>query len=138
MNNANQISQQTQLFGYIGEHAGSSRFSALLNKLFKENQDDFMMLPMNIRRDDFFFTLSNMKKSHVNGAILSNEYVTQSLDILDEASALARRSGMCDILFREGEKLRGDITASAFFWSNSKISKRLKSRLSEQIHMPKL
>lgn len=109
MNNANQISKQTQLFGYIGEHAGSSRFSTLLNKLFKANQDDFMMLPMNIRRDDFFFTLSNMKNSHVNGAILSNEYVTQSLDIVDEASALARRSGMCDIVFREGEKLRGDI-----------------------------
>jgi len=109
MNNANEISRQTKLFGFIGEHAGSSRFSALINKKFKENQKDMMMIPMNIRADDFFFTLSNMKKSHVNGAIISHEYTQRSVEILDEASALVRRSGMCDIVFREGEKLFGDV-----------------------------
>ena len=81
MNNENQISKKTKLFGYIGEHAGVSRFSALLNKAFKINSDDAMMIPMNIREDDFFFTLSNMKKSHVDGAIISNEYVTSFLDL---------------------------------------------------------
>jgi len=109
MNNENQISKQTKLFGYIGEYAGQSRFSAVLNKLFKENSDDTMMIPMNIREDDFFFTLSNMKKSHVNGAVISNEYVNQSLEIIDEASGLVKRSGMCDIVFKDGDRLRGDI-----------------------------
>ncbi len=109
MNNANEISHQTKLFGLIGEHAGSSRFCAVINKMFKANQDDIMMIPMNIRSDDFFFTLNNMKQSHVNGAIISNEYVRQSVEIIDEASGLVKRSGMCDIVFREGEKLRGDI-----------------------------
>lgn len=109
MNNDNQISKETTLFGYIGIHAGTSRLSALLNKKFKANGDNMMMIPMNIREDDFYFTVSNMKKSHVNGAIIANEYVTEVVELLDESSGLVRRSGMCDILFREGEKLRGDV-----------------------------
>ena len=109
MNNDNQISKQTTLFGFIGEHAGVSRFSALCNKAFKANSQNVMMIPMNIREDDLYFTVSNMKKSHVNGAVISNEYVTQVVEILDSASGLVKRSGMCDIVFKEGEVLRGDI-----------------------------
>jgi len=109
MNNDNQISQQTKLFGYIGEEAGSSRFSAIINKMFKENSADTMMIPMNIREDDLYFTVSNMKKSHVNGAVISSEYVTQVVEILDNASSMVKRSGMCDIIYKEGETLRGDI-----------------------------
>ncbi|MBU0720295.1 hypothetical protein KJ877_03025 [bacterium] len=109
MNNANEISRKTKLYGYIGENAGVSRFSAILNKMFKSNGDDAMIIPMNIRKDDFYFTLSNMKKSHVEGAVISNEFVCDVPEILDEASSMVKRSGMCDIVFREGEKLRGDI-----------------------------
>ena len=109
MNNANQISKQTKLFGFIGEHAGVSRFSTLTNKIAKENEDDFMMIPMNIREDDLFFTLANMKQSKVDGAIISNEYVTKSIEVLDSSSGLVKRTGMCDIVFKEGETLRGDV-----------------------------
>lgn len=109
MNNDNKISKQTKLFGYIGEHAGVSRFSAIINKLSKEVGDDLMMIPMNIREDDLYFTVSNMKNSHVNGAVISSEYVTDVVDILDESSSMVRRSGMCDIIYREDTKLRGDI-----------------------------
>ncbi len=109
MNNDNKISKETRLFGYIGEHAGVSRFSVLVNKLFKQNSDDIMMVPMNIREDDLYFTLNNMKKSHLNGAVISNEYVDKIVDILDEKSGLVQRSGMCDIVFKNGENLKGDI-----------------------------
>ena len=109
MNEANQISTQTKLFGYIGEHAGVSRFSALINKKFKENGDDVMMIPMNIRADDLYFTISNIKDSHVNGAVISSEYVTDVLDLLDNSNAMVKRSGMCDIIYKEGKTLRGDI-----------------------------
>lgn len=109
MNNDNQISVQTKLFGYIGEEAGASRFSAIINKMFKENSVDAMMIPMNIREDDLYFTVSNMKKSHVNGAVISSEYVADVVEILDDASSLVKRSGMCDIIFKEGEKLRGEL-----------------------------
>jgi len=109
MNNDNQISVQTKLFGYIGEEAGSSRFSAIINKMFKENSQDTMMIPMNIREDDLYFTISNMKKSHVNGAVISSEFVDKVVELVDEPSGLVKKSGMCDILFKEGEKLRGDL-----------------------------
>ena len=127
MNNANQISHQTKLFGFIGEEAGVSRFSAVMNKMFKANSDDIMMIPMNIREDDLYFTVSNMKKSHVNGAVISNEYVTQVVDILDEASSMVKRSGMCDIIFKEGEKLRGDI------FSTRVLSEHLKDMFVSKI-----
>ncbi|MBT5934261.1 hypothetical protein [Sulfurimonas sp.] len=109
MNDDNQISKQTRLFGFIGESAGASRFSAIMNKKFKDNSDDVMMIPMNIREDDLYFTVSNMKKSHVNGSVISSEYVSQVVEILDNASSLVKRSGMCDIIYKEGETLRGDI-----------------------------
>lgn len=109
MNNDNQISNKTTLFGFIGEHAGVSRFSAILNKTFKANKDDVMMIPMNIRADDFFFTLANMKKSKVDGAVVSNEYITNCVELVDNPSELVKKTGMCDIVFREGETLRGDI-----------------------------
>ncbi len=109
MNEANQISSQTKLFGFIGEYAGVSRFSAVINKLFKQNSDDAMMIPMNIREDDLYFTLSNMKKSQVDGAIISSEYVDAILDVLDESSAMVKESGMCDIVFKKEDKLIGDL-----------------------------
>lgn len=114
MNNDNQISKQTKLFGYIGEHAGNSSFSAKLNKLFKQNGDDTMIIPMNIRTDDLYFTISNMKESHVNGAVIASEYVAKVLETLDEASSLVKRSSMCDIIYKEDKKLRGEFLVYGF------------------------
>lgn len=109
MNNGNEISHQTKLYGFIGEEAGQSSLSAKLNKMFKAENKDAMMIPMNIREDDFFFTVSNMKKSHVNGAVISNEYIKDVVEILDDSSEAVKRSGMCDILLRDGQRLVGDI-----------------------------
>ena len=109
MNNANEISHHTKLYGFIGESAGQSSISATLNKLFKTENKNAMMIPMNIREDDFFFTLSNMKKSHVNGALISNEYMKNVVEILDEASEAVVQSGMCDIVLRDEQKLIGDV-----------------------------
>lgn len=109
MNSANEISHHTKLYGFIGESAGQSGIAATLNKLFKANNKDAMMIPMNIREDDLYFTVANMKKSHVNGALISREYVKSVVEILDDASEVVKISGMCDIVLREGQKLRGDI-----------------------------
>jgi len=109
MNDKDELKNSSKAFGYIGEYAGVSRFCAVVNKIFKEKETDAMMFPMNIREDDLYFTISNMKKSKLDGAVISNEYVTDVVDILDEASSMVKRSGMCDIIFKEGESLRGDI-----------------------------
>ena len=92
MNNGNEISHQTKLYGFIGEEAGQSSISAKLNKNLKINSKDAMMIPMNIREDDFYFTVANMKKSHVNGALISNEYVTEVVEILDDSSVMTVQS----------------------------------------------
>ncbi len=111
MNEANQISRKTKLYGYIAVDARQSRFSAAMNRLFKAGGDDAMMIPMNIREDDFYFTLSNMKKSHVNGAVLGAEYQKEVVDILDESSPLVLENGFCDIVTVRGGRLYGDIIA---------------------------
>ncbi len=111
MNNGNEISHHTKLYGFIGEYAGQSSVSAMLNKLFKANNKDAMMIPMNIREDDFYFTAVNMKKSHVNGALIANEYVKSVIEVLDDASEAVRFSGMCDIVLRDGQRLVGDVLA---------------------------
>lgn len=109
MNNGNEISHHTKLYGFIGESAGQSSISATLNKLFKAENKDAMMIPMNIREDDFYFTAVNMKKSHVNGALISGEYVKNVVEILDDSSDAVKISGMCDIVLRDGQKLIGDV-----------------------------
>ncbi len=109
MNEANEISHHTKLYGFIGEEAGQSSFAATVNRVFKANNKDAMMIPMNIRDDDLYFTVSNMKKSHLNGAVISNEYVGKVVEILDDSTSLVKECGMCDILVRKDERLIGDI-----------------------------
>ncbi|DAB28484.1 MAG: hypothetical protein A2513_07435 [Sulfurimonas sp. RIFOXYD12_FULL_33_39] len=109
MNSANEISHHTKLYGFIGEYAAQNSISAAINRLFKANNKNAMIIPMNIREDDFYYTISNMKKSHVNGALISNEYTKSVVEILDSASEVVKKSGMCDILIRDKDKLVGDI-----------------------------
>jgi shikimate dehydrogenase len=109
MNNDNSITAATKLYGYIAENAHSSRFSVILNKLYKENGIDAMMIPMNIRPDDVAFTISQMRSSKLSGAIIGSEYQEEALSLVDEASEMAQRDGYCDcIMIKEG-KLIGDL-----------------------------
>ncbi len=82
MNESNVISNSTALYGFIAESAQQNRFSAALNRLFKSAGDDAMMIPMNIREDDLYFTLSNMPRSHLKGAYIAPEYRAQLIDVL--------------------------------------------------------
>lgn len=109
MNNDNTITVATKLYGYIAENAHSSRFSVTLNKLYKENGIDAMMIPMNIRPDDVAFTISQMRSSKLNGAVIACEYQEEALALVDDATAMAQENGYCDvIMIREG-RLIGDL-----------------------------
>lgn len=109
MNNDNAITVATKLYGYIAENAHSSRFSVTLNKLYKENGIDAMMIPMNIRPDDVAFTISQMRSSKLSGAVIGSEYQEEALGLVDEASDIAHENGYCDcIMIREG-RLIGDL-----------------------------
>jgi len=107
MNTDDSIKTQTKLFGLIAEHASPNRLFVMLNKEIKANGADAMMIPMNIRADDFYFTLSNMKKSHVNGAYIAQEYQENAVELLDEADEFVQVYNKCDFVLRDGEKLIG-------------------------------
>lgn len=107
MNANDQIQKQTKLFGLIAEHASPNRLFVMLNKIIKTSGNDAMMIPMNIREDDFYFTLSNMKKSQVNGAYIAPEYQELTVELLDEADEFVEVYKKCDFVLREGEKLIG-------------------------------
>ncbi len=107
MNANDEIKQQTKLYGLIAEHASPNRLFVMLNKLIKAQNVDAMMIPMNIREDDFYFTLSNMKKSHVNGAYIAQEYQESAVELLDEADEFVQVYNKCDFVVRDGERLIG-------------------------------
>jgi shikimate 5-dehydrogenase len=107
MNANDQIQKQTKLFGLIAEHASPNRLFVMLNKIIREENANAMMIPMNIREDDFYFTLSNMKKSHVNGAYIAQEYQENAVELLDEADEFVQVYNKCDFVVRDGERLIG-------------------------------
>jgi len=107
MNADNIISKKTKLFGLIGEKAGTNNLFAKINKLIKANSVDAMIIPMNIREDDFYFTVANMKKSHVDGAYIEEEFQTLVLDLLDYKDEIVEVYNRCDFILKEGEELRG-------------------------------
>ena len=107
MNADNVISKETKLFGLIGEKAGTNRLFVMINKLIKSNATDAMIIPMNIREDDFYFTVANMKKSHVSGAYIEKEFQESVLDLLDSKDEIVEVYSRCDFVLKEGEMLKG-------------------------------
>ncbi len=116
MNEANQIGRRTKLFGFIAEEAQQNRLSVSVNRLFKAAGSDAMMIPMNIRKDDFFYTLSNMRDAQLSGAFIGAEYQKEAAQIVDSRSALSELCGACDVVLVKDKKLIGDfISAEALF-----------------------
>ena len=111
MNEHNGIGRQTDLYGYIAEEAQQNRLSVSMNRLFKAANDDAMMIPMNIREDDFYFTLSNMREAQLKGTFIGSEFVKSASEIVDEQSELAERCGACDVVLVKEKKLIGDYIA---------------------------
>jgi shikimate 5-dehydrogenase len=107
MNLNDSIKKETKLFGLIAEHASPNRLFVLLNKVIKTSSCDAMMIPMNIREDDFYFTMINMKKSHLNGAYIAQEYQEKMVDLLDETDEFVQAYGKCDFVLCQGEHLVG-------------------------------
>ncbi len=111
MNESNQIGRQTKLFGFIAEEAQQNRLSVSVNRLFKAAGDDAMMIPMNIREDDFYFTLSNMRDAQLSGAFIGAEYQKDAAEIVDIQSELSKACGACDVVLVKDKKLIGDFIA---------------------------
>jgi len=107
MNVDNKLSNKSLLFGLIAESAQTNRLFVILNRIIKAQHADAMIIPMNIRPDDLYFTVFNLKKSHVNGVYIAQEYSEEVLEVLDTKSALVAKSAGCDFILRKGEVLSG-------------------------------
>jgi shikimate 5-dehydrogenase len=113
MNNDNAITTETTLYGFIGEEAHSNRFSATVNKLFKTNNINAMVIPMNIRPDDVIFTISQMRSSKLSGAVISTEYQEEAFALADHLSHAAEENGICDCIRIENGELFGELITPA-------------------------
>ena len=111
MNEHNGIGRQTALYGYIAEEAQQNRLSVSMNRQFKASDDDAMMIPMNIREDDFYFTLSNMRDAQLQGTFIGAEFVKSASEIVDEQSEISQKCGACDVVLVKDKKLIGDYIA---------------------------
>jgi shikimate 5-dehydrogenase len=109
MNNDNSITAESKLFGFIAEEAHSNRFSSMVNKLFKENGINAMVIPMNIRSDDLVFTISQMRHSKLNGAVIGSEYQEEVVSLMDTLSSEANEAGLVDFIRIEEGALFGDV-----------------------------
>jgi shikimate 5-dehydrogenase len=109
MNNDNSITTETKLYGFIAEEAHSNRFSVTVNKLFKANNINAMVIPMNIRPDDLVFTISQMRSSKLNGAVISREYQEEAFALLDRSLSNADSEEICDFIEIVDGLLVGDL-----------------------------
>ncbi len=111
MNDDNVIDTQSFLFGFLAEYAQQNRFSVTLNRYFKDNGDNAMCIPMNIRPDDIYFTVAGLREAKLNGVALASEYVEGVIEQLNHQSDEVKACGFCDtIIVKEGE-LYGELAS---------------------------
>ena len=111
MNDANEIDTQSLLFGFLAEYAQQNRFSVTLNRYFKENTDNAMCIPMNIRPDDIYFTVAGLKEAKLNGVALGAEYVEGVLEQLNYQSDEVKACGFCDTIIVKDHELYGEVAS---------------------------
>lgn len=109
MNDANEIDTQSLLFGFLAEYAQQNRFSATLNRRFKEEGDNAMCIPMNIRPDDIYFTINSLKEAKLSGVALGAEYVEGVLEQLGHKSDEVEACGFCDTIIIKDKELYGEV-----------------------------
>jgi len=111
MNDNNEIDMESLLFGFLAEYAQQNRFSVTLNRYFKDNGDNGMCIPMNIRPDDIYFTVAGLKEAKLNGVALGAEYVDGVVEQLDHKSPEVQACGFCDTIIVKDKELYGEIAS---------------------------
>ncbi len=111
MNDANEIDLESLLFCFLAEYAQQNRFSVTLNRYFKENGDNAMCIPMNIRPDDIYFTVAGLKEAKLKGVALGSEYVEGVVEQLDYQSDEVKACGFCDTITVKDKELYGEVAS---------------------------
>jgi len=111
MNDDNLIDNQSLLFGFLAEYAQQNRFSVTLNRYFKDNGDNGMCIPMNIRPEDIFFTVAGLREAKLNGVALGAEYVEGVVEQLNHKSDEVQACGFCDTIIVKDKELYGEVAS---------------------------
>lgn len=111
MNDDNAIDMQSLLFGFLAEYAQQNRFSVTINRYFKENGNNGMCIPMNIRPDDIYFTVAGLREAKLNGVALGAEYVEGVMEQLNHKSSEVQACGFCDTIIVKDKELYGEIAS---------------------------
>ncbi|MEA2111036.1 MAG: hypothetical protein U9P71_03200 [Campylobacterota bacterium] len=109
MNNNDEIKIDSQVYGFLAEYAQQDRFSVSMNSMFKTLGSNSMIIPMNIREDDFYYTVSGLRSAKLQGVVIAPEYRHNVLELCDFKSSDVNECGFCDILVVKEAKLYGDI-----------------------------
>ncbi len=109
MNNNDEIKPQSKVYGFLAEQAQQNRFSVVMNTMFKSSGIDAMIIPMNIRPDDFFYTVSGLRSAKLQGVVIAPEFRHDVLELCDVKSSDVTVCGFCDILSVKESQLYGDI-----------------------------
>jgi len=104
-NQEKMIDKQTKLFGFFADSASSSKLPLYFKKLFNENGVNASYIPMNIREDDIYFTVSGMKQSQINGVNITPEYAKIVYDLIDKFDEESKFSGVFTTITRDNDKL---------------------------------
>lgn len=116
MNEDDRLKPHSCAYAFIAYEALSNRFATVLNRHYKSESIDAMMVPMNIRQDDIYYTLANMKRSKLDGAVISFEYMKDAVEHLDVKSDMVKSVDLCDLIIIKEGKFYGDfIFAKALF-----------------------
>ncbi len=109
MNMNDEIQINTKVYGFLGEYAQQNRFSVTMNTFFKSQATNAMMIPMNIRADDFYYTVSGLRHAKLNGVVIDKEYRHQAVDLCDHCSDDVLACGFCDVIRVHNGLLYGDV-----------------------------
>jgi shikimate 5-dehydrogenase len=110
------ITKKTLLFGLLDGMAVNSKRPKFFKEIFNEENLDASYIPMNVREDDIFFTVSNLKDSQLQGVNIGIMYKKEVFNYLKDkiffkSSKEAKKVGFIDSIRIRDNKLYGFVTA---------------------------
>lgn len=126
LNSDDSIKKETKLYGLIAVEAMQEPLFAKLNKLIKPSA---MMLPLNIREDDFYFTIKGLKDSKVSGVYIAKEYQEEVIELLDHKEEIVDVYNRCDFIIIKEKKLYGYLIQTNDITSQEALAQKIYTQL---------
>lgn len=105
------ITGRTKIIAHIGVPTESFKAPMIYNPWFEANGIDTVVVPMGCEAEDFPGFLQHVfRLRNIAGALITMPHKRRALDLVHEASAVARVSGACNAVRRKADgRLAGDM-----------------------------